>query len=1015
MTFLLVVSGCGGSSDTTTVAPETPSTPSPTAEPAASSETASSELDQAFVLAVKDFIATEWVGWPNGVILGECLATNASAIGDPAKQGVIDYGLEKVYDNISQFDSNSLSVIWNGCETVDTSSKAEVAAEAVENRPDAPTFVPSTSSSPFSDGVETAFKAAVDAEFLAAAEKAGISVAVFSNGSLWTYASGIASSIAEMTPNTPMLIRSTSKTFLSALILNQAEQGLFELGNSLQSVLSDHPDYPSLDTVIFNPAVSINEMLSMRSGLAPRDPLAAGESDVFSNIEWRPVDILKLSKAPWVEPGNFEYSDTNSVLLGLVAEHHVGNSLNVLYQDAFFNSLGITAGLGPQDGFPLNTARPYGDLTLLAEQRNLDISGFGDEIEASDYLADPRDWYAGSTRLGWASAGMFTTAENVARWAYELYSPDGRAISPSNRTRLLNSVNAELVNFENRMQRYGYYITESEVVLGDQKVVTVYGHPGGGTNFISKLAYSPELDLAVSILTNSPMRYAGSCPDHSADKSQQLTPQLCIVQEIFAAYAGTTATSAFDPPTTTAEPTTTATPTTTVAPTTTASNGLVANCTLDTEKLRISCKASGYEDGSRLTWTSTASWANSQGSQWDFKIDQLIGTGTKVFLEECQGSNCQIVETSIDTSILLGDDSTTTADLVEDSVVQCDERVLFQHPPVDLTAIEYIIPMGNMAGDMGHVTPTDHSYFDQRLELEKQIDVFSPAEGIVISIQRMALSVMEGGGEAIDDHRIVIEHPCSVSSHFIHIEDFAPRLQSWQPPPGGYASVQIPVEAGELLGTFAANLDYNIVDLNFTLDGFLVPSSYMAEPWKIHTPDWFGYYTPEIQEQLVALSPRTIEPFAGQIAYDVDGRLVGTWFQQGTNGYGGADQQRYWAGHLTFAYDNFDPRAIVVSVGTFDERATTGAVTGNRPDPVDVTIESGLILYELRPWDYYVDGTYWNQWNLLKGPTLVPRTESYGVIAVELVGDRELRVEMFPGLVPADIEGFSTAALTYVR
>ena len=131
------------------------------------------------------------------------------------------------------------------------------------------------------------------------------------------------------------------------------------------------------------------------------------------------------------------------------------------------------------------------------------------------------------------------------------------------------------------------------------------------------------------------------------------------------------------------------------------------------------------------------------------------------------------------------------ADLVKDSVVQCDERVLFEHPPVDLTAIEYIIPMGKMAGYSGHVTPTDHSYFDQRLEPEKQIDVFSPAEGIITSIQRMSLLNAEGGSEAVDDYRIVIEHPCSVSSYFIHIENFAPRLQSWLPPPGGYVSVQI--------------------------------------------------------------------------------------------------------------------------------------------------------------------------------------------------------------------------------
>ena len=50
-----------------------------------------------------------------------------------------------------------------------------------------------------------------------------------------------------------------------------------------------------------------------------------------------------------------------------------------------------------------------------------------------------------------------------------------------------------------------------------------------------------------------------------------------------------------------------------------------------------------------------------------------------------------------------------------------------------------------------------------------------------------------------------------------------------------------------------------------------------------------------------------------------------------------------------------------------------------------------------------------------KRPTLVTGNESYGVIAVQLVGDRELRVETFPGLRPADIEGFSGAELTYVR
>ena len=902
---------------TTTAAPSI--TAAPTTTPSTTtvaSVSTNPELDQAFAKAVEDFIATDWGGWPDGVILGECLAANASLISDPAKQGVIDYGLEQVWDFISQTDGSSLNVVWGDCETVVASSKAEAAeaaTAAVADRPDALTFAPLTTHSPFPAGIEAALQAAVDTEFSAALEKAGISVAVSTDDMLWTYASGSASSTAEMSSNTPMLIRSTSKVFLSALILNQIEQGLFELSDTLESVLSDHPDYPSINPAIYNPAVTVQEMLSMRSGIASRDEKSELANSVYSNPVWNPADVLGLTPYPWVEPGNFAYSDSTSVLLGMIAEHHGGQDLNILYRDTLFEPLGITAGLGPRDGIPVDTAHPYEPLGPLGDMMGIELSGFGDRIDteiAAGWTIDPAAWYIGSTRLGWASAGIFTTAENMARWGYELYSPNGSAISESNRTKLLNSFGPELVDFENRMQYYGYHVTKSDVFLEDGTVLTVYGHPGGGGNFISKLAYSPELDLSVSVLTNSPMRFGGACPDHSPDESQRQGPQQCVVQELFAAFANAAPAGSF----------------------------------------------SGRDPG---------------------------------------------------------DDETAEADLVESSAAQCDERVLFQYPPADLAAIELIIPMGNM--NDSHVTPVDHAYFVNQLQPEKEIDVFSPAEGIVTKIQRMAASIMEGVDAAIDDHRIIIDHPCSVSSYYIHIENFAPRLQEWQPPPGGFAQPMIPVEAGELLGTFAANLDYNIVDLNVTLDGFLVPFSYRAEPWKIHTHDWFGYYTPEIREQLVALSPRTIEPFAGQIAYDIDGRLVGTWFQKDTNGFGGVDTDRFWAGHLTFAYDNLDPRAIMVSVGTFDESSAWGAVTDNSPDPADVTIESGLILYELRPWDYYVDGTYWNEWNLVKGPTLVPTTESYGVIAVELVGDRELRVETFPGLEPADIEGFSGAELTYVR
>ena len=69
--------------------------------------------------------------------------------------------------------------------------------------------------------------------------------------------------------------------------------------------------------------------------------------------------------------------------------------------------------------------------------------------------------------------------------------------------------------------------------------------------------------------------------------------------------------------------------------------------------------------GSQLRWTSTASSAYGGGDQWDFAIhNQLISPTTEVLLEQCQGTVCETIVTSLDTSILVpsfSEDSTGLA------------------------------------------------------------------------------------------------------------------------------------------------------------------------------------------------------------------------------------------------------------------------------------------------------------------------------------------------------------------
>ena len=374
----------------------------------------------------------------------------------------------------------------------------------------------------------------MDSEFTAmGAYKSGMAVAVFTDGFLWTYAVGDASATAPMTTGTPTLIRSTSKTILSALILDLVEDGQFQLTDSLESILSAHPDYSLLDQTKINVAVTVHDLLSMRSGI--RD-FAAG-ADEANNMDllwvvmkpsWKPVDTLGLIKDPWVEPGEYEYSDSNAYLLGMIAELHNNKALPVLYRERLFDPLGLDAVLIPDEPVPEGTARPYTDLDYWGG------SGFGDMVEwdMSQYGYTPDVWYKQDARLSWATAGIVSTPANIARWGYELLSDNGSALSEQSQSILLNSFIDETISLVSQPQQYGYFVAKRSFLLEDGTPLSVIGHPGGGAGYTSQFFYSPSLDISISILSNSDLQYArreGGCSEFGTGD--------CIGWGLFKAYA----------------------------------------------------------------------------------------------------------------------------------------------------------------------------------------------------------------------------------------------------------------------------------------------------------------------------------------------------------------------------------------------------------------------------------------------------------------------------------------------
>ena len=124
----------------------------------------------------------------------------------------------------------------------------------------------------------------MDNEFPAIKEKTDISVAAYKDGTLWTYATGEANVAVPMTADTPMFIKSMSKTFLSALILTQLESGLNKIPDLLGEVLSNHPDFPSFDPDKINPEVTIQELSTMSSGLPEYSENRKGVGEILKTL-----------------------------------------------------------------------------------------------------------------------------------------------------------------------------------------------------------------------------------------------------------------------------------------------------------------------------------------------------------------------------------------------------------------------------------------------------------------------------------------------------------------------------------------------------------------------------------------------------------------------------------------------------------------------------------------------------------------------------------------------------------
>ncbi|MDQ4214859.1 serine hydrolase domain-containing protein [Microbacterium capsulatum] len=282
-------------------------------------------------------------------------------------------------------------------------------------------------------------------------------------------------------------IGSNTKTMTGTVILQLVQEGKLALTDKVSKY---RPDVPNGDRI------TIEQLLTMRSGLANYTTTLALNTalDTQPSRAWDPEELaaMGLAEPPTFAPGDgWNYSNTNTVLLGLIAEQIEGRPLAEILRTRLFDPLGLR-----ETSFPAIT-----DASLPAPYAHgYMYSNNVDTIETSalppDQLAQakagtllPSDTTDLNPSWAWAAGSGISTIRDLAHWVEAL--GDGGALGGTLQRERLTSVQPVKVALPDA--KYGWGIAE---------IGPLYGHTGELPGYNSFMGYDPVHRVTIVVWSN---------------------------------------------------------------------------------------------------------------------------------------------------------------------------------------------------------------------------------------------------------------------------------------------------------------------------------------------------------------------------------------------------------------------------------------------------------------------------------------------------------------------------------
>jgi D-alanyl-D-alanine carboxypeptidase len=215
------------------------------------------------------------------------------------------------------------------------------------------------------------------------------------------------------TADTHVRIASISKSMTAASILLLAQDRELSLADPISKYV---PEVPGGDTI------TIAQLLEMRSGLYnyTDDPALSGGIDADHQRMWTPQELLAIafSHPPNFAPdADYEYSNTNYALLGLVAERADGKPLATVLQDRVFGPVGMTNSfLPPPDSVVLPDPFSHGYLYGSSSHVFGDEFPYTREEQAAAHVGTlpPIEYTDVNHTFAFGTGGVISTANDLA-------------------------------------------------------------------------------------------------------------------------------------------------------------------------------------------------------------------------------------------------------------------------------------------------------------------------------------------------------------------------------------------------------------------------------------------------------------------------------------------------------------------------------------------------------------------------------------------------------------------------